>query len=400
MNCAVATRREELDGLREEWDALARGDSRDGFFRTSPWYLSWLQEIRPDAEPFVVVARGSDGRLAGLATLCRYRLADLGFRMTAMGFGGRDVVSGDFLDFLSTPESRADVSRAVLEVLWQHRSLWSVLVLGEVLVGSDLHAALEAWGRQKGLAIRLQEERLCPYLVLPDSFEAYLQSLSSATRYHIRRRTRQLLEKHKARIEICSGPAAMRGALSDLIRLHVARWRRENQPGTLGKPGFARFLERVCLDPPDTASPRLYLLKDRDKTVAALLAFHFGESAIYYQAGWDPNSPLMRFSPGVVLMAYSIQDAIGRGVRFYEFLRGDEAYKFRWTSTYRQTITVLLARTALARGYLGVAGAKDFAKQLLRKANALRGSRPRAENGRPSKANTGNKAAGANLRAV
>ena len=373
MNIEVITERERLEPLRSEWDALARADGRDGFFRTSSWYLTWLECIWPDARPFVIAVRAADGRLLGLAPLCRYRYSHLGFSLWAIGFGGRDVVSGDFLDFLSVPASRADVSNAILDVLWQQRSLWSVLVFGEVLVGTDFHIALESWSKRTGLEMRQQEERICPYLVLPDSFEAYLQHLGSSTRYHIRRRTRELLEKYKARIELCSEPAAIRAGLCDLIRLHVTRWRNQNQLGTLAKPGFARFLERVCLASPDNASARLYLLKDGDKAVAAMLAFHFGESAIYYQTGWDPDSPLTRSSPGVALMAYSIQDAIRRHLRFYEFLRGGERYKFHWTGTYRKTITILLARTALARGYLRIAGAKDLAKQLLQKANILPG---------------------------
>ena len=102
------------------------------------------------------------------------------------------------------------------------------------------------------------------------------------------------------------------------------------------------------------------------KPVAALLAFLYGQSALYYQAGWDPNSPVASLSPGVVLMAHSISDAITHGCRYFEFLRGDEAYKSRWTTTYRRTVTLLCARNFLAKQYLRVCQLKDFAKNTLR----------------------------------
>ena len=35
-------------------------------------------------------------------------------------------------------------------------------------------------------------------------------------------------------------------------------------------------------------------------------------TALYYQAGWDPDSPLSRLSPGVVLMGQSIEDDFER----------------------------------------------------------------------------------------
>jgi len=95
------------------------------------------------------------------------------------------------------------------------------------------------------------------------------------------------------------------------------------------------------------------------------MVFHFQQSVLYYQAGWAPESPLAQHSPAVVLMAHSIRDAIAEGRRYYEFLRGDEAYKSRWTKTYRKTATVLLSGGMMAKQYLLLAGIKDNLKHLL-----------------------------------
>ena len=64
-------------------------------------------------------------------------------------------------------------------------------------------------------------------------------------------------------------------------------------------------------------------------------------------------------------MAYSIRDAIANGMRYYEFLRGDEAYKSRWTKTFRKTVTALMGGGLMARGYLETAHLKDLVKQRL-----------------------------------
>jgi CelD/BcsL family acetyltransferase involved in cellulose biosynthesis len=371
VDAEPVTKAAALDGLRGEWNALASEDSRDGFFRTATWYLTWMRCVRPDARPFVITVRGAGGRLLGLAPLCLVPFRDLGFSLAGVGFGGREVVSGDFLDFPSVPSARAEVIAAALECLSDLRRRWSILVLGELLAGGDLHAAVEAWAQRKGFAIRLQEERICPYIALPDSFEEYLRGLSSATRYHIRRRAREVLERHGCQIELCSKPDEVRAGLESLIRLHLARWRHVNDPGSLDRPGFARFLQETCAGLATDGGCRIHVVKHEGLVVAALLAFHFGQSALYYQAGWDPGSPLHRSSPGVVLMARSIEDAIERGLRYYEFLRGDETYKGHWTKTYRRTVTVLIARTLPARAYVAIAGMKDTVKQLLQKDRSL-----------------------------
>jgi CelD/BcsL family acetyltransferase involved in cellulose biosynthesis len=103
----------------------------------------------------------------------------------------------------------------------------------------------------------------------------------------------------------------------------------------------------------------LYVLSHEGAPVAALLMFYFGQSAIYYQAGWDPNSRVASLSPAAVLMARTIEDAISRGMRWYEFLRGDEVYKARWTKTHRNTSTMLMGDSLVTKGYFAVALLKD-----------------------------------------
>lgn len=163
MNIEVVTRRQDLVGLAQCWDDLARRDARDGFFRTLGWYTAWMEHIRPDAEPFVIVVRNEGGEIVGLAPLCRGVYRDLGFRLTGIFWAGREVVSGDFLDFLSTTEARSQVTAAILEFLARSCSRWSMLVLGELVDGSDSYTALErmenslAWhsGARKNVSARI-----------------------------------------------------------------------------------------------------------------------------------------------------------------------------------------------------------------------------------------------------
>ena len=361
MNIEVVTSRQELDSLAMRWDELARNDSRDGFFRTFGWYKAWIDHIRPDAEPFVIVARDRSNAILGLTPLCRLPYRDLGFRLDGLVWAGREVVSGDFLDFLTENAVRHEVVTAMVRFLGQVRSRWGLLVTGELLDGSDSCCALERMGLEHRMPIRRQEERICPFIALPRSFDQYLAGLGSATRYHIRRRMRDV-EKMGGAVEAYSRPEEIAQRLDTMVRLHLARWQKDHLPGTFGRPGFVAFLKQVIGNPPRDCSWRLYELLREDRPAAALLTFYFGESALYYQAGWDPDSELAALSPGVVLMAHSISDAVKNGLRFYEFLRGDEAYKSHWTKTYRKTITLLFARSMMAKKYLAVARLKDSLK--------------------------------------
>lgn len=365
MKLELVTRREDLAALAPKWDELARHDLRDGFFRTSAWYRSWMDHVRPEAEPFVVVAREATGEIAGLAPLCRAPFRDLGFRFNCISSGGREMVSGDYLDYLAAPHARAEVLSAVLNFLWEQRSEWEMLLVGEVLVGGDLHRAVETFAESRNLAFRLQEERVCPFIELPATYEEYLAGLSQKIRKRLRRDVRDVQEKLNARIEVVSEPRQVCEQMETMIRLHVNRWNSVNLPGTLTRAGMPEFLQQFCAAPPAGAQARLYFLKQEEKALAAVLTFWYGESALFYQTGWDPESPAVRYSPGMVLVGYSIRDAIESGMRYYDCLRGNEAYKSHLAKSSRKTATLLLARSFFAKEYLRANRVKDLVKRVV-----------------------------------
>jgi CelD/BcsL family acetyltransferase involved in cellulose biosynthesis len=364
MRAEVVKRLEGIDPLKGRWNELALADRRDGFFRTYAWYSAWMRRIRNDAEPFVIVVRGDAGEIVGLAPLCRLAYRDHGIRLTALSSVGREVVSGDFLDYLSLPEHRPAVLAAIFDGMWEARSDWDILVAGELSEEGDLDEAVTNFAVKHNLPLRRQEERICPYIELPRTYDDYLASLSSTVRYKLRRDSRELLERRGGALRVYTdGDAACR--LDVLIRLHLAHWQAIGQPGTLGRAGFREFLRDVCSAPPAGTSARLYTLEAQGNAIAALLVFWSGASALFYQSGWDPESPFTKLSPGMIIQGQAIRDAIEGGHAYYEFLRGDESYKSRLTKSTRKTATLLVARGLIAREYLRVSRWKDSVKNLV-----------------------------------
>lgn len=359
----LVTRREDLAGLAERWDELANAEPRDAFFRSAGWYSSWLEDIRPDAEPFVVVARDSAGEIVGLAPLCRLKYRDHWLPMDAISSGGREVVSGDYLDYLTVPHARAEVLPSLLDFLWDVRSRWGLLVVGEVFEDGDLHCEIKTFCNRRGLGFRQQEERICPYIELPPTFDEYMATFSRKRRKEIKRQSRVMLEQFGATVEVHATPELVVANLDSLMRLHTDRWQSANQTGNMVRPGFARFLNRVCAGPPGGATPRLYLMKQEQKPVAALLVFHSGPSALAYSIGRDPNCAISHLSPGFALLFSSIKDAIEQGLHYYDFLRGDEGHKTHLTKSARKTVTLLVGRSLSANAYLRALNLKDAVKR-------------------------------------
>lgn len=364
LNVQLVDERNALELLRHEWNVLACEDIRDGFFRTASWYLAWLDHIEHKSQPFVITVRDSDNRLVGLAPLCRMQYHFCGFSFTAIGFGGSSTVCGDYLDILTTGD-RSLIVQAVLERLWELRPQWSIFILGDVLKDKDLHSVTKLWAERKGMTARPLYDVPCSYIELPSSLEAYVKGLGKSMRHNIRRKSSEAFGKHGAHVQVYTEPNEVVAHLDDLIRLHEARWGRDGQLGVLSYNGFPNFLRQITISPPPGAQTRLYVLTHEGQPVAANVAFCFGKSLLVYQAGMDPNSSLSYLSPGTVLRARIIEDAISNGLQYCDFLRGGDAHKSHWTKTTRTISALVVVQSLWVRAFFQAAALARWVKHLV-----------------------------------
>ena len=88
--------------------------------------------------------------------------------------------------------------------------------------------------------------------------------------------------------------------------------------------------ERFFRDVADTLAARGWLrlgvLSVDGEDAAVLFGFAYEGTLALYNAAYDPN--LAPLSVGIACAAYAIRSAIAEGLRTYDFLRGDEPYKY------------------------------------------------------------------------
>jgi CelD/BcsL family acetyltransferase involved in cellulose biosynthesis len=83
------------------------------------------------------------------------------------------------------------------------------------------------------------------------------------------------------------------------------------------------------------------------QVVAGWHGFRFGGADWHYQSGRNPSWD--ELSVGAVLLAHTIRDSVQSGIRFYRFLRGGEAYKFRFANADPGSETIAVGRGAAGR---------------------------------------------------
>lgn len=333
MTVAVEVVRDELTfaAMAEEWNALLRASASDLPFLTWEWLHCWWTHLREDRTLHLVTVRDG-GRLIALAPLAVRppRLRRLQPHRV-LEFLGSGHVGSDYLDFII----RRGEERAACAALAAHfNETGIVLDLNRVRPGS-LCASVACTGlRDTGWALVDERTETCPYIDLNGhDWESYLKTLGSAHRYNVRRRFRKLEGAFAVAFEECADEARLTESVDALVRLH--RIRREALGGSdaLHTDALVAFHRDLTARALRRGWLRLYVLRLDGTAVASVYGFLYGSTFYFYQSGLDPS--FNKFSVGLVVLGHSIRRAVEEGATEYDLLHGDEAYKFRWTTTQR-----------------------------------------------------------------
>jgi CelD/BcsL family acetyltransferase involved in cellulose biosynthesis len=88
---------------------------------------------------------------------------------------------------------------------------------------------------------------------------------------------------------------------------------------------------------------QLAFVEMEQNKAATLLNFDYGDDILVYNSGYDP-AQYRNLSPGIVVTARSIEHAIALGRKKFDFLRGDEVYKYRFGAQDTQVRRLLIAK--------------------------------------------------------
>ncbi len=337
-----------FQALREEWTELLESSSNDCIFLTWEWLSTWWKHLGADRRLHLVAVR-CGGELIGLAPfmVCPRRPRRL-VPFETRQFLGTGSVGSDYLDVIL----RQGHEPEALGALVAHLAAEGV-TLELAQVNRRSAAVLELTRRLEERRWRVSERAgdVCPFIDLRgQTWLSYLASLDGQHRYNFRRRAAKLTQEFAMRFELAASEDERREALAALVDLHMKRWSERGGSTALYATSLVAFHEEFSRLALARGWLRLFVLRLDSKPAAALYGFRYRDTFCFYQTGFDPN--LSRHGVGQVTVGLSIKHAIEEGAVAYDFLHGDERYKFDWARQVRE-----LGRLELyphsARGWLG-----------------------------------------------
>lgn len=176
--------------------------------------------------------------------------------------------------------------------------------------------------------VKIKQSDLSPLLSLPDSWDSYLNKLDGKERHELRRKLKK------------ASDVALKSVGSEqietLFQLMIAS---SNEKKDFLKKEVCSFFKAIAESFSKNQWLRFRVSFLDSKPIGAIFSFYFNNRIYLYNTGFDPDFHF--FSPGIISIALDIKSAIDEGFKYYDFLRGEERYKFHLGAEERYTRRVM-----------------------------------------------------------
>ena len=324
MRPAVALH--DFDDLREEWERLLPFCHTNTVFVTPAWQRTWWNNFG-DGSLLRLLSVRSNGSLIGIAPL-----REAGGVLRFIG----DTDLCDYNDFLVRRGGEDAFYTALFDYLDGQPP---EIELPSVPESSPTLRHLPPQAERLGYTVAVEVEDVAPVALLPDTWDAFVASLGKKDRHELRRKMRRLDATGSISQQVCHDPGAIADGMADFLRLH-----RDSRPD---KKRFMtaereRFFTEVAVELGARGQVKLAFLELNANRVASCIYFDYMDSYLLYNSGYDPD--YSKLSVGLLNKALAIKQAIEVGKRSFDFLRGDERYKYDLGGKDRRVFRLTLRR--------------------------------------------------------
>ena len=308
MTCsAPAATFADIAGL---WQAFVEQSDTPSIFVTPRWQEIWWEQFGLGHE-LRLLTIGPEESPLGFAPMMK-----TGESLSFLG----DTDLFDYHDFVQGPGDSVTFYDSLISCLEGEE--WRSLVLGSLVASSPTLELLPERLRAIGCEVTIEREDLVPGMALPGDWDAYLAGLRKKDRHELRRKLRRLGEAGPHRLVETSADT-----LADDISLFLdmmGESREEKRDFMV--PGREAFFHRAVAEAFQAGMARLFFLELSGERVASVLCFDLAGRRLLYNSGYRLEQRANSVS--LLLKALTIQQAIEQGFTYYDFLRGDEQYKF------------------------------------------------------------------------
>lgn len=335
MDFQLHTSFDSLAPFAAAWNDLVVGSATNVPFLRYEYLSSWWSTQGggewTDASLAVVTA-SQNGQLRGIAPLF------LSPESALMLLGSIEI--SDYLDLVAAPDLLPAFIAGLLDWLTStYPQPWSLLDWVNLPEQSPTLVALKAESVKRGWVYSEEIYQPTPSIPLPGDFETYLESLDKKQRHEIRRKMRRAEESGRGVCWYIVDDAATIDAEMDAFIALMAHAPDKQEFLT---PAMRAQLKASARAAFDAGYLQLAFLEVDGEKACGYFNFDYADRIWVYNSGLDRK--FMDISPGWVLLGHLLKWANDNKRSEFDFMRGNEEYKYRFGAVDRRVMRVQVRR--------------------------------------------------------
>jgi CelD/BcsL family acetyltransferase involved in cellulose biosynthesis len=243
----------------------------------------------------------------------------------AVSIIGSDDVS-DYLDFIIAEGKEQDFFTAIADYLKEKGitglNLESLRPDSRILNGVTDAALIS------GCEVTFKPADVSLEMKLPDTWDEYMMTLNTKQRHEVRRKLRRLEEAGSVEYRSLGDPGEVRESLDIFLKMFTESRDDKADYLTEKREKFFRSMTEAMTD---AGLLRLGILDIESVPAAIIMYFDYNDNIYLYNSGYE--SAYNSLSVGLLSKMMCIRESIEAGKKVFDFLKGDEVYKYRLGGT-------------------------------------------------------------------
>lgn len=322
--------------LEPLWNRIVVQSSTNTCHSTFEWLFTWWKHFGAGRRLLVMVVYEHDTPV-GLAPMY---VGDGTAEPRYLHFLGQGL--SDYADLIVLRD-RPDVTEALVSALLDLRSSWDGVDLEEIPGQSPSKVFLDRAIEAGDVSAVWQTTVQCPYLPIETGWEAFYATMGKGFRHEVRNKLNRWNSRSNGRIEGLELRYVDRREVDSLFVDEVVALSGERQSVDGHRSPFLNhpdqeFLREVLPLMGSRNQLRVGELRSGKALLAFMLGYYWQGVAYTWNTQYDPA--YADYSLGRIVLVSFAEQSFREGCHELDFMRGEEPYKFQWTTLRRTNLAL------------------------------------------------------------
>ncbi|MGA2031931.1 MAG: GNAT family N-acetyltransferase [Thermoguttaceae bacterium] len=283
----------------------------------------FYQHMCKNQELFLLVARGAQGEVRGIAPLVLRRERIITENTFLEFIGQRQSY---YLGVIANQDACGDVYPAICDYVFENRRKWDAISLANLANDELLKENMMEKARSHNCFWHEEIRNPCKVVRLGASFDAYISSLDPHIAKKLKYCRRSMDRDHVVETTMPADEQSLNAYWRAFLELHQSRVRSKCQTTIFANHAFQEFSYSVVRAAYAEGNLRLVALKLDDEIRAVLFGVVWNKTFYFLNIGYKE---LSKYSLGHMLPVLCIEAAICSGLERFDFMGGGGEYKER-----------------------------------------------------------------------